>query len=283
MAKAPAFQMYAQDFDMDTATWENEEVGAYLRLLLYEWVNGGIPNDIEAIARIIRKPVERGSNKRFQEKFKRNLCEFEVNLRRNVLQKFHLNGNGLLINSRMEVERLKQRQYLESQREKGIKSAEKRWAGHITPVTTTVTERLQPEDNSSSSSSSSSKRIKNKESISHSDTKTFLSFYKEKFTECFGTEPQIEWGKDGSITSKLLKTIPLEELKSLLEAFFESEDKFIQGSGYTIGVFKTQINKLKIGTPSKHSGLKKWADEIKEEEDGREGQKRLLGFNGDAG
>lgn len=114
------------------------------------------------------------------------------------------------------------------------------------------------------------KENKNKESISHSETKIFLSFYKEKFTECFGTEPQIEWGKDGSITNKLLKTIPIDELKSLLEAFFASEDKFIQGSGYTIGVFKTQINKLKIGTPGHHSGLQEWANEIMEEEHGRE-------------
>ena len=128
------------------------------------------------------------------------------------------------------------------------------------------------------------KNDKNKESISHSDTKIFLSFYKEKFTECFGTEPQIEWGKDGGITKKLLKTIPLDELKSLLEAFFGSEDKFIQGSGYTIGVFKTQINKLKIGQPksTKHSGLKEWAKEIMEEEDGQQrGQKAIFDSNGD--
>jgi uncharacterized protein YdaU (DUF1376 family) len=274
VAKAPAFQLYAQDFDMDTATWENDEVGAYLRLLFYEWVNGGIPNDMQAISKIVREPIEGSENKRYRVKFERNLCDFGVKMERNVLKKFHLNGNGLLVNSRLESERQKQSEYRESQREKGVKSAKKRWAGHITSVRTTVTERLQPKDNSSSSTSSS---IKNKESISHSDTKTFLSFYKEKFTQCFGTEPQIEWGKDGSITNKLLKTIPLPELESLLERFFVSEDKFIRGSGYTIGVFKTQINKLKIGS-GHQDGIDLWL-KVKEEQDARNRQKEVLSLN----
>lgn len=36
MSKAPAFQIYVQDFDMDTAIWENEQIGAYLRLLFLD-------------------------------------------------------------------------------------------------------------------------------------------------------------------------------------------------------------------------------------------------------
>lgn len=254
MGKAPAYLMYAQDFDMDTASWSNEEVGVYQRLLNYSWVNRGLPSDTVELSRIVRE--------------KRS--KFEKIFSKNISKKWSENGNGKLINKKQEEVRQNQLQFIESQREKGKKSAEKRWAGHITPVTTTVTERLQPKDNSSSSSSIKKKKIKDSSS-SCNDTKIFLSFYKEKFTDCFGTEPQIEWGKDGSITSKLLKSIPLDELKSLLEAFLVSDDKFIQGSGYTLGVFKTQINKLKIGQPSSHRGLQKWANEIMEEEHGREG------------
>jgi uncharacterized protein YdaU (DUF1376 family) len=160
--KAPAFQLYAQDFDMDTATWENDEVGAYLRLLLYEWVNGGLPSDTYKLSKIVRE-----SEKKFVGKWK------------NLSTKFIQNGNGLLINKRMEEVRQKQSQYLESQREKGIKSAKKRWEGHITPVTTTVKERLQPNDNSSSSTSSSSSNNKKKNILTD---EAFLLSLKEKFT-----------------------------------------------------------------------------------------------------
>ena len=50
MGKSPAFRLYASDFYMDTQTWSNEEVGVYLRLLLYQWINGSIPNDENLLA-----------------------------------------------------------------------------------------------------------------------------------------------------------------------------------------------------------------------------------------
>ncbi len=125
---------------MDTATWETDEVGAYLRLLLYEWVNGGLPDDTYKLSKIVRE-----SERKFREKWK------------NLSQKFTLNGNGLLINRRMEEVREEKSQFIESQREKGIKSAIKRWGNRITPVITMVEPVLQPDCNPSSSSSSSKK------------------------------------------------------------------------------------------------------------------------------
>jgi uncharacterized protein YdaU (DUF1376 family) len=159
MSKAPAFQLYASDFYMDTAAWEVDEIGAYIRLLLYEWVNGGIPDDLEQIARIVGIGLP-DKNTRYAVKFERKLCDFSVKMKRNVLQKFHMNGNGLLVNSRLELEREKQRQHSELQSEKGKKSAIKRWGEPVTTVITPVTERLQPDCNSSSSSSSSLKEKK---------------------------------------------------------------------------------------------------------------------------
>jgi uncharacterized protein YdaU (DUF1376 family) len=139
VGKAPAFPLYASDFDMDTATWENDEVGAYLRLLLYEWVNGGLPEDTYRLSKIVRE-----SEKKFIGKWK------------NLSTKFHLNGNGLLVNEKLEFVRQEKAQFIESQREKGKRSAKKRWGDRVTPVIMAVTERLQPESNPSSSSSSSS-------------------------------------------------------------------------------------------------------------------------------
>lgn len=100
MAKAPAYQMYAQDFDMDTASWPNIAVGIYQRLLNYEWVNSGLPKDLRELARIAREK---------QKKFDQNWNQF-------INQKFHENGNGLLINNKMENVRQTQVKYSESRR-----------------------------------------------------------------------------------------------------------------------------------------------------------------------
>ena len=91
MTGPPAFQLYAADFDIDTNTWTNEEVGIYFRLLLSEWVNGPLPNDEVKLARIARM-----SSKRFSFRFQ------------NIRHKFTQNGDGKLINRRMEEEREKQ-------------------------------------------------------------------------------------------------------------------------------------------------------------------------------
>ncbi len=166
MGKPPAFPLYASDFDMDTATWENDEIGAYLRLLLYEWVNGALPNDPYKLSKIVRE-----SKKKFTKKWE------------NLSTKFIQNGNGFLINKRMEEVREERSQFIESQREKGIKSAKKRWNGHITRVITMVKKRLQPEDNPSSSSSNNNKEdivrsVKTKRTVALTDD-DFIKVLKE--------------------------------------------------------------------------------------------------------
>lgn len=50
--KAPAFQMYAADFYMDTQEMNPCETGAYTRLLMTQWVNGDLPLEVERLAGI---------------------------------------------------------------------------------------------------------------------------------------------------------------------------------------------------------------------------------------
>ncbi len=52
--------------------------------------------------------------------------------------------------------------------------------------------------------------------------------------------------KDGSLIKTLLGKMDIEKLKELAIYFFEAEDNFIIHSGYTIGVFYSQINRLQI-------------------------------------
>ena len=43
---------------------------------------------------------------------------------------------------------------------------------------------------------------------------------------------------------EMLSVHSFQELKKLREEFFRSQDSFIEGSDYSIGIFKTKINKL---------------------------------------
>ena len=55
----------------------------------------------------------------------------------------------------------------------------------------------------------------------------------------------IDGGKDGAIIKNLLKTFTQKEIIDKIDAFFTSGDAFIEKAGYSIGVFKSQVNKLK--------------------------------------
>lgn len=55
--------------------------------------------------------------------------------------------------------------------------------------------------------------------------------------------------KDCSIIKTLLKIMPEIEIAFYMEKFFEIEDDFISKTSYEVGIFKTQINKLKLTFP----------------------------------
>lgn len=54
MSKDPAFLFYYKDFENDTADWEADAVGWYIRLLCFQAGNGYIPEDIEELAQLAR-------------------------------------------------------------------------------------------------------------------------------------------------------------------------------------------------------------------------------------
>lgn len=99
--KPPAFQFYANDFLAGTAFMSAEEVGAYIRLLCYSWINGPIPSGDVALMRVAG-------------------CSLESLVA--VREKFELR-DGKLINAKLETVREAQRSYSERQ----TKSAHDRW------------------------------------------------------------------------------------------------------------------------------------------------------------
>lgn len=65
------------------------------------------------------------------------------------------------------------------------------------------------------------------------------------------------YGKDKKIIKDLLRNDDLtpENLKNLIDLFFSSNDQFITKTDYSVGVFKSQINKLRSEGKPKREGM----------------------------
>lgn len=124
--KAPAFQFYADDFIGGTVVFSAEDVGAYMRLLCYQWGNGAIPFRKELVDRIAGCVV--GPD---------------------VMAKFPDAKNA-----RMEREREKQAEYRAQQSAKGKASAQARFNRGSTAVQPSGEPEGQPKVNSPSPSPS---------------------------------------------------------------------------------------------------------------------------------
>jgi uncharacterized phage protein (TIGR02220 family) len=108
----PYFKFYPTDFLLGIAYMTNAEIGAYIKLLCYQWNKGYLPNDMTIL-----------------EKLSGGMTD-------NVLDKFIKTDKGW-INERLEKERMA---YLDKC-EKNSKSINCRWSKHDTNVIRTYNER----------------------------------------------------------------------------------------------------------------------------------------------
>jgi uncharacterized protein YdaU (DUF1376 family) len=106
--------LFSEEFYMDTNDWSAEEVGIYTRLLMTQWANKYLRNDMGRLARIAGVSL-----KRFQKGWS------------TIRFKFHLSDDNKLQNLKMEEVRKEQFEYRKKQVMSGIKGAEVRWCGHV--------------------------------------------------------------------------------------------------------------------------------------------------------
>ncbi len=71
-----------------------------------------------------------------------------------------------------------------------------------------------------------------------------LLFFCDKYKQKQNKDYVINWAKDQKILKDLLAILSEAEIKSRIDQFFEMKSDFVVGAGYTVGVFKSQINKL---------------------------------------
>lgn len=100
MGKDPAFLFYPTDFNDGTQDFTNEEVGAYLRLLLFQFSQGHLPID-----RIRKKLGYDDFNKLWP----------------TLKTKFAIDANNSYYNVRLEEEQLKRKKHCEHQRDNALK------------------------------------------------------------------------------------------------------------------------------------------------------------------
>jgi uncharacterized protein YdaU (DUF1376 family) len=155
--KAPAFQLYVDDFLAGTSEMSAEEVGGYIRLLCHQWTKGGIPNDEDRAGRMAG--LMGSPSLRY------------------VLAKFTPCEDGMLRNDRLERIRAEKKQYSDNQSQSGAKGAAIRWGkcqtygnpnglAIATPLATPLANGW-PEDSSPSPSPSPNKDIGGKPPSPH--------------------------------------------------------------------------------------------------------------------
>ena len=238
MAKAPAFQFYPADYMRDTRILSLQARGAWADVLCIMWFSqdkGRCNADVTQMKHLWG--VDEHTVKAILDEFKAcNICAFETDC----------NGNVTLVNRRM-VRDEKERQ---STKDRVKKFREKKCNGDVTDV-------KRKRNVLSSSSSSKKKRpiadVPKKETSPNPEVAIFLKYAFDTFQKTFNEKMLVDGGKDSSLIKKMLGTYDLDKLKRLWDTFLKSDDPFIVKAGRTVGVFKTQINKLISGDEGKES------------------------------
>ena len=100
--------------------------------------------------------------------------------------------------------------------------------------------------------------FKTVEVVKNPNIKVFIDYAYQAFKDKYGIALHIDGKKDGSIIKNLLGTYPIETLKGLWDEYMRryegEEDSFLQQAGISIGVFKSQINKLLLKPPARQKG-----------------------------
>lgn len=73
--------------------------------------------------------------------------------------------------------------------------------------------------------------------------KALLSHYDAAFTKKFGNRAPI-LAKDAALAKRLLGLYTLEQLQGWVDRFFEMDDRWIQQTGYSFGVFSASLGKV---------------------------------------
>ena len=219
--KPPAFQFYPDDFIGGTCDLSAEEVGAYIRLLCYQWSRGSIPDDAAKLARIAG-----------------------VNVTHDTLQKF---PDGK--NARLEFERQKQAEYRAMQSAKGQASAKARFNRGSTVVQPKHEPDGQPNVNSPSPSPSPSPLPNAKPQKSPSAPEGFDEFWQAYPKKVSKGDAMKAWQKNKPDLQTVLNTLAWQKKSS---EWTKDGGQFIPHPASYLNAQKYHDEKPAVTTPINH-------------------------------
>jgi len=244
--KAPAFQLYTDDFLAGTLEMSQEEVGQFIRLLCHQWNRGSIPVEAEKQQRLTGGCVSV-----------------------DVLVKFRLCEDGSLRNERLESVRTERGLFLQQQSIKGQQSAEKRRlaASAIQPELNRSSTEVQPdgqpnhqpESNSPSPSPSPIEDTKKEKALNPD-----LEAFRLRIGAWFKRRPDTRWS---TLEIKLLKEafnsgFTSEEL-DLLEQFYRSGSQYRRKDIKTLfNNWNTEFDRIRSSSPSGNNGTGAYSTNI---------------------
>ena len=220
MAKDPAFLFYYQDFLVGTQFMSHAEKGAYISILCHLADKGPLP---ESHIKII--------------------CG-DVGLTENIRGKLTQQNDGNFHQKRLSYEVLKRKNYSKSRRNNRLKKKD------MKNICKSYVRHMENENENISFNLLKEKKEKS------TDMNTFQKYFYDKYKEIHGQEYIANFGKDGKIFKDLANTIEEKELYFLIDKFLTSNDDFIMQSGFTVGVLKSQINKLRTKQREKYDPKK---------------------------
>jgi uncharacterized protein YdaU (DUF1376 family) len=157
-SKLTWFSFNPSEFLTRTVGLPNRDVGAYIKLLSYSWVNGPIPNDARVLASIAGKADMALITARF----------------------FEVDEEGKLCDPRLEASRMEAAKLLEANRKRTAKAGENRWKSPSPSLDASVTETedndrtKREQDNKSTGQLEGKTRQVNEKTSSHLDVGSTL-------------------------------------------------------------------------------------------------------------
>jgi uncharacterized protein YdaU (DUF1376 family) len=229
--KAPAFQLYTDDFLAGTLEMSQEEVGQFIRLLCHQWNRGSIPVETEKQQRLAGGCVSV-----------------------DVLAKFDECEDGLLRNIRLESVRTEKGKFLQSQSVKGKLSAEKRRLDalerqkQVNQNPTAVQPVLQPDDqpefNSPSPSPTPKEDTKKEKALSPE-----LEAFRLRVGAIVRRRPTTPWStKEIKALKEVFEFNTPEEDILLVEARYKSNDPYLRRELITLlNNWNGEVDKVRSG------------------------------------
>jgi uncharacterized protein YdaU (DUF1376 family) len=235
--KSPAFQFYPKDFltDERVVLMSNTEVGIYVRLLCFCWLEGTLPLETQALARMARMPI-----KQFTRLWENSIVKTCFKLS---------DEDGRLHHKRLDEERDKQRTYNKGQSESGKRGAEARWGGderratpraaHSEPITVphvvAIDSPMAKNGSSSPSSSASPPAVSQSERAGRLREELYPEWYAKyrHGARLRLVANSLEWQDAES----LVRTWPDDRLEKLAKIVLTTDDPFIAGTDRSFKIF----------------------------------------------